>query len=374
MGDDARNDRAEHVAAVRRFNRYYTRQVGALNERLLASRFSLAEVRVLYELAHREAPTAALIARELALDAGYLSRILKDFGSRGLVRRTPSTVDGRETALALTEKGRTTFARLNHLASEEIDTMLGALLPADRARLVSAMETIRGLLDTTSLPSSAPYLLRPPQPGDLGWVVHRHGALYAAEYGWDERFEALVAGIIARLVERFDPARERCWIAERHGEIVGAVFVVKHSATVAQLRLLYVEPSARGLGIGKRLVEECVRFARRTQYRKMILWTQSTLTAARHIYERVGFRLVRTEEHESFGHPLVAEIWELDLRRAFSKDEGRAHMPNAAEAGGVTAKGADTVRRRSDRANGKERGLEGAGKQKERRSKRTRRR
>ena len=302
----------EHVSAVREFNRFYTRQVGALNERLLASRFSLAEVRVLYELAHRDEPSAAVLGKELALDAGYLSRILAGFVRRGLVRRVASRADGRESLVRLTPKGRATFASLDRLASAEIETLLAPLGPADRRRLVAAMQTIRTLLDARHA-DGASFLLRPPQPGDFGWVVHRHGVLYAEEYGWDERFEALVAGIVAEFVQKHDPARERCWIAERDGEIVGSVFVVEKSATTAQLRLLYVEPSARGMGIGRRLVDECIRFAARSRYRKMILWTQSTLTAARHIYADAGFTLMRSEPHESFGFPLTAEIWELKL-------------------------------------------------------------
>jgi DNA-binding MarR family transcriptional regulator/ribosomal protein S18 acetylase RimI-like enzyme len=301
------------VAAVRAFNRFYTRQVGALNERLLASRFSLAEVRVLYELAHREALTAAMLGKDLGLDAGYLSRLLASFVQRGLVRRASSQADARQRVLGLTEKGRTTFSRLDRLASAEIDGVLAPLGVSDRRRLLAAMETIRTLLDPRAAADGAQFLLRPPQPGDYGWVVHRHGALYAEEYGWDERFEALVAEVVAAFVQKHDPKRERCWIAERRGEVVGSVFVVKKSETVAQLRLLYVEPSARGLGIGRRLVDECLRFARRTRYRKMTLWTQSTLTAARRIYAAAGFTLVRAEPHESFGYPLTAEIWETKL-------------------------------------------------------------
>ena len=302
----------EAVAAVREFNRFYTRQVGALNDRLLASRFSLTEVRVLYELAHREAPTAAALGKELALDPGYLSRLLAGFARRGLVRSAPSPADGRERVLRLTEKGSASFAKLDRLASAEIDAMLAALADAERRRLLGAMQTIQALLDPRRA-AGASYVLRPPQPGDFGWVVHRHGALYAEEYGWDERFEALVAGIVAEFVQQHDPKRERCWIAERRGEIVGSVFAVKKSETIAQLRLLYVEPSARGLGIGRRLVDECIRFARRARYRKMILWTQSNLTAARHIYAAAGFTLLRAEPHESFGFPLTAEIWEIKL-------------------------------------------------------------
>jgi len=305
--------RDAHTAAVRRFNRFYTRQIGALNERLLASRFSLTEVRVLYELAHRERTTATVLGKELALDAGYLSRLLRSFNRRGLVRRDASAADGRQSLLSLTKKGRQTFARLDRDASDEIDTLIGGLESGEQRRLVEAMQTIHGLLDRGAETERVPYVLRPPRPGDLGWIVHRHGALYAQEYGWDERFEALVAKIVAEFVQRFDAKRERCWIAERNGEIVGSVFVVRKSATIAKLRLLYVEPSARGLGIGKRLVDECIQFARQARYRTLALWTQSNLTAARHIYQRAGFTLVAEEPHCSFGYDLIAETWSTSL-------------------------------------------------------------
>ena len=313
MADARQQESRDDVAAVRRFNRFYTRQVGALDERLLASQFSLTEVRVLYELAHRDGVTASVLGKELAIDAGYLSRIVRRFARRGLVRRVPSRADGRQSILGLTAKGREVFAGLDAMASEEIDVMLAPLPPADRRRLVSSMQRIQRALEPGDAADREPYVLRPPQPGDLGWVIHRHGVLYADEYGWDERFEALVAGVIADYVKNHDPARERCWIAERDGEIVGSVFVVKKSATIAQLRLLYVEPMARGLGIGKRLVDECIRFAKRTRYRTLMLWTQRSLLAARHIYAAAGFTLVQEEQHESFGHSLVAEVWQLEL-------------------------------------------------------------
>jgi DNA-binding MarR family transcriptional regulator/GNAT superfamily N-acetyltransferase len=300
------------VAAVRRFNRFYTKQIGLLHEGYLESPFSLTEVRVLYELAHREKPTATELGTELGLDAGYLSRVLRGFERRGLIHRQRSASDGRRTLLALTVKGRKAFAPLQARSHGEIGAMLRKRSTAEQQRMVEAMQTIENLLGAQPEPK-APYLLRPHHPGDMGWVVHRHGALYAQEYGWDERFEALVASIVAKFIERYDPRKERAWIAEKDGEIVGSVFLVKASTTVAQLRLLLVEPKARGLGIGARLVDECVRFARHAGYRKITLWTNSVLRAARRIYQAAGFRLVGKERHRSFGQDLVGETWELPL-------------------------------------------------------------
>jgi DNA-binding MarR family transcriptional regulator/GNAT superfamily N-acetyltransferase len=308
----AETDMGKRVDAVRRFNRFYTKQIGVLHEGLLGSPFSLTEVRVLYELAHRKKPTATELGRELGLDPGYLSRILRGFKKRGLVDRALSETDRRQTHLSLTARGRKTFAPLNARSGDEVAGILSKLSAVDQSRLIKAMHTIEGLLGERPEPK-VPYLLRPHQPGDMGWVVHRHGALYAQEYGWDEQFEALVAEIVAKFIKEFDPKRERCWIGEREGEIVGSVFLVKKSAKVAKLRLMYVEPKARGLGIGSRLVEECVRFARQVGYRKITLWTNSVLVAARHIYQKAGFRLVREEPHHSFGHDLVGETWELEL-------------------------------------------------------------
>ena len=302
----------QRVSAVRRFNRFYTRKIGLLQQGYLSSPFSLAEVRVLYELAHQDKLTASGLGRELGLDPGYLSRFLQGFAKRGLIARTRSKTDGRQSLLALTRRGQEAFAPLQARSRDEIGAMLAGLSAADRDRIVEAMHTIEGLLGARPEPK-APYMLRPHRPGDMGWVIHRHGVLYAQEYGFDERFEALVAEIVARFVQRYDPKRERCWIAEKDGEIVGSVFLVAHSKTVAQLRLLLVEPRARGLGIGARLVAECVRFARQAGYRKVTLWTNSVLVAARRIYEAAGFRLVHREPHESFGHDLVGEIWELRL-------------------------------------------------------------
>jgi DNA-binding MarR family transcriptional regulator/GNAT superfamily N-acetyltransferase len=308
------------IHSVRRFNRFYTKQIGVLNEGLLESPFSLAEVRLLYEVAHREQSTAGLLARELALDDGYLSRMLRGLQGRGLIARTPAPGDRRQRLLALTPKGRNVFASLNARSDEQVALMLRALSPAEQERLVHAMASIERLLrrDGSTQPAVAPYLLRPHRPGDMGWVVYRHGVLYSQEYGWDERFEALVAGIVAQFVQHFDSRRERCWIAEKDGENVGSVFLVKHTTTVAKLRLLLVEPSARGMGIGHRLVDECVRFARMAGYHRITLWTNSVLHAARRIYEQAGFVLTKEEPHQSFGENLVGQTWELALRPASS--------------------------------------------------------
>jgi len=308
----AESDFDQRVAAVRRFNRFYTRQIGLLQESYLKSQFSLSQVRALYELAHRERPTATELGRELGLDPGYLSRILRLFERRGFLKRTPSKADGRQSHLFLTARGQAAFAPLNTRSREEIGSMLRALRARDQIRLVECMHTIEGVLGAQP-EKKVPYLLRPHRPGDMGWVVSRHGALYAQEYGWDETFEALVAGIVKKFIEHYDPRKERCWIAEKDGEPVGSVFVVKQSATVAKLRLMLVEPKARGLGIGARLVDECVRFAGQTGYGKITLWTNSVLRAARRLYKEAGFRLVRQERHRSFGHDLVGETWDLKL-------------------------------------------------------------
>jgi DNA-binding MarR family transcriptional regulator/N-acetylglutamate synthase-like GNAT family acetyltransferase len=300
------------VEAVRRFNRFYTKRIGVLREGLLQSAFSLTEARVLFELAHADSPTATALSRELELDPGYLSRILERFRKSGLLSRSPSTTDRRRSLLALTRKGREAFALLDVRSRDEIRAMVGGLTAADQDRLVEAMRAIESLLGGGP-DRSAPYLLRPHRPGDMGWVVHRHGVLYAHEYGWDESFEALVAEIVARFIRRFDPKAERCWIAEREGRNVGCVFLVRHSKRTGQLRLLLVEPEARGLGIGRRLVEECTAFARQVGYSRIILWTQSLLHPARKIYAAAGYRLVREEPHRSFGQDLVGETWELML-------------------------------------------------------------
>jgi len=303
---------AARVDAVRAFNRFYTRLIGLLPQGYLDSAFSLTEVRVLYELAHREQSTAGELARELDLDPGYLSRILRHFERDGLIERARSRADGRQTLLRLSERGQAAFAPLDAAARDQIGGLLGRLPGPEQARVVAAMATIEGLLGRRAEPR-VPYLLRPHHPGDMGWVVMRHGALYAREYGYDAQFEALVAEIVAKFLQHFDPRREACWIAEREGENVGSIFLVRDSDEVAKLRLFLVEPSARGLGIGSRLVEECVRFARSAGYRTIRLWTQSELLAARRIYARAGFTCVAEEPHHSFGHDLVAETWELGL-------------------------------------------------------------
>ena len=297
------------VGVVRRFNRFWTRQIGVLREGYLESRFSLTEVRVLFELAHREETTASELGGELGLDAGYLSRLLGGFEKDGLIHKRPSEADGRRSLLRLTEKGLETFVPLDARSRRDIGAMLGSLTVAEQERLVGAMRTIEGLLSE----EEGSYLLRPHESGDMGWVVHSHGVLYAEEYGWDERFEALVAEIVAKFIREYDPKLERCWMAERDGENVGCVFLVKQSEEIARLRLLLVEPQARGLGIGSRLVEECIRFARRAGYRKITLWTNDVLYGARRIYQGVGFRLVHEEPHHSFGHDLVGQTWELEL-------------------------------------------------------------
>ena len=302
----------DRVAAVRRFNRFYTQKIGLLDEGHLASPFSLTEARVLYELAHREGLTATALGRDLKLDPGYLSRLLGSFEKRRLITRSKSADDGRRAHLTLTREGRAAFAPLNSRARDDIGAMLDRLPVADQARVIDAMRTIETALGAQP-ETTVPYVLRQHQPGDMGWVVHRHGVLYAKEYGWNEEFEALVASVVARFIERFDPKFERCWIAEKDGEPVGSVFIVRHSKTVAQLRLLLVEPKARGLGIGARLVAECIRFSRDAGYRKVTLWTNSVLLAARRIYAAAGFRLVDEEKHRSFGHDLVGETWDLTL-------------------------------------------------------------
>ena len=310
------------VDAVRRFNRFYTQRIGMLRQGLYDSPWSLAQVRVLYELAHATGSvTATDLARSLGLDAGYLSRILRGFVDKGYLKKSPAAGDARRFQLALTTAGRKAFAPLDRASHDEVAALLAPMADAAQAWLVGAMRTVETLLGDR--PADAPsFLLRPHRPGDIGWVVSCHGRLYAQEYGWDETFEALVAEIAARFVRRYNPKRERCWIAERDGQNVGSVFVVEKSPTVAQLRLLIVDPSARGAGIGRRLVAECIAFARRSGYRRLMLWTNGGLDAARHLYEDAGFRLTREERHHSFGKDLVGQTFILDLR-ATDGDAGR---------------------------------------------------
>jgi DNA-binding MarR family transcriptional regulator/N-acetylglutamate synthase-like GNAT family acetyltransferase len=320
----------QRIAAVRAFNRFYTQRIGVLSDHLLGSPFALTGVRVLYELAHwppGEPPTAGVLAARLALDEGYLSRILRDFGQRGLVRKHELPGDGRRKALALSPRGTHFFSGLEARSRAQMAAMLSVLPASAQGRLVGAMQAITELLDGREGATTSDYVLRPPQPGDLGWVIHRHGTLYAQEYGYDERFEALVAEIAAHFVRRYDARRERCWIAERDGRIVGSVFLVRKSATVAKLRLLLVEPQARGLGIGRRLIDECVRFARASGYRKITLWTQNDLHAARHLYALAGFRRMGAQAHDSFGKKLVAETWELALPPANGAKASRRSRP-----------------------------------------------
>ncbi|HET9425173.1 MAG TPA: bifunctional helix-turn-helix transcriptional regulator/GNAT family N-acetyltransferase [Gemmatimonadaceae bacterium] len=298
------------VAAVRRFNRFFTRRIGALDEGHLGSRFSLTEVRVLYEIAHGGETTAAGLVRRLGVDEGYVSRMLQRFGRLGLVRRTPSRTDRRVASLSLTPRGAAAFRPLDSRADQAIRELLSPLDPAAQATVVTAMGRIERAFGVRQ---ESPVRLRTHRPGDIGWIVHRHGALYAAEYGYDERFEAIVAKVAGDFLEHFDPKHERCWLAERDGEILGSIMLVKKSASVAKLRLLYLEPDARGLGLGRRLVDECIAFARAAGYRKITLWTQSSLAAARHIYKATGFRLVSSKSHADFGPREKAETWELRL-------------------------------------------------------------
>ncbi len=306
------NHIGQNVEAVRRFSRFYTKQIGLLQERILRSPFSLAEARVIYELAHHQQTTATELSSELGLDAGYLSRILRDFNKRGLIDKGRSEADGRKKFLRLSENGQAAFARINSRSRREIEATLKKLSPADQARLVLAMQTTEALLGARP-EHRVSYILRTHQPGDMGWVVHRHGILYAEEYAWDEHFEALTAEIVTNFIRNYDPKRERCWIAERDGDNVGSIFLVRQSDSTAKLRLLLVEPNARGLGIGSRLVSECIKFAQQAGYSKITLWTNSILTAARHIYQKAGFRLVHEQPHQSFGHDLIAETWDLEL-------------------------------------------------------------
>jgi DNA-binding MarR family transcriptional regulator/GNAT superfamily N-acetyltransferase len=301
------------IARIRRFNRFYTRQVGALDEGHLHSPFSLAEARLIYEIANTESPTAAALGRELRMDAGYLSRLLRGLERQGLLQRSRSADDRRRSILRLTAKGRATFAELDARARQQVAAFLSPLTDAEQRRLVDSMRTIDSLLGARTDQSS--YRLRPPRVGEIGWIVHRQAVLYAEEYGWNQEYEALISRIAGEFLERFDPERERCWIAERDGEIVGSVFVVQHPERegVAKLRLLYVEPSARGLGIGRQLVAECTRFAREVGYHTLTLWTNSVLISARRIYEAEGYHLVREEQHHSFGKDLVGQTWDLAL-------------------------------------------------------------
>ena len=333
-----RSSSDDAIQAVRGFNRFYTRQIGILDEYLLKSQLSLTEVRVLYELAQRDKVTAIELRAELGLDRGYLSRILQGFRKLGWITTTPSRADRRRVLLSLTRKGRKVFLPLDRRSNEEVRAMLEQLSDSEQQRLLEAMHEIQetlghhsrgelspaaraGVVPRTQRESvagrsgdEASYILRAPRPGDMEWVVERHGELYGQEYHYDERFEALVAEIVAEFVENFDGKHERCWVAEKNGQRMGTIFLVKQSTTVAKLRLLLVEPGVRGLGIGRRLVSECIEFARHAGYKKIVLWTQSELHAARHLYEQSGFQRIAQKPHQSWGrNDLVAETWELRL-------------------------------------------------------------
>lgn len=302
------------IEAVRRFSRFYTRRIGLLHEGLLDSPFSLTEGRIIYELAHHERTTATHLGEELGLDGGYLSRIIRGLQRRGVLEKRVSEEDRRQQFITLTERGHAAFAQLNAASRSDIGAMLDALPVGEQDRLVHAMETVQHVLGATP-EHRVPYILRPHQSGDMGWVVQRQALLYVREYGWNEEFEALCAEIVAHFIRHFDARSERCWIAEKEGENVGSVFLVRHPERegVARLRLLFVEGHARGLGIGRRLVHECTRFARHAGYHTITLWTNSVLHAARAIYEKEGYVLVEEEAHHSFGHDLVGQHWELAL-------------------------------------------------------------
>ena len=305
-------DLDHEISAVRAFNRFYTRKLGVLDQQLLKTPFSLSEARVLYELAHRQDPAAKEIGLELGLDPGYLSRIVQKFDDEGLITRKPLASDRRQTRLGLTARGRQAFARLEQTSQDEVAAMLGKLDARERSAVVRAMTSIEHALEPPAQPRAG-FLLRSHRPGDIGWVTSRHGAVYAQEYGWDISFEALVAEICAQFIRSYEPAREHCWIAEVGGEPAGSIFLVKASDDVAKLRLLLVEKKARGLGVGRALTEQCIRFARQAGYSSITLWTQSILVAARGIYQRAGFVRVNEEPHHSFGVDLVGETWEMKL-------------------------------------------------------------
>jgi DNA-binding MarR family transcriptional regulator/ribosomal protein S18 acetylase RimI-like enzyme len=302
----------EHISAVRYFNRFFTRQIGVLREGLLHSPYSLSEARIIFELGNRRNLTASDLCNELGLDAGYLSRILNKLEQQNLIEKTRSDNDGRQRLLSLTAEGQDAFALLDSRSNDEISEMLSELNESDRVRLIEAMHTIEGILDH-SLKYAEPFYLRHHEAGDMGWVIHEHGILYNREYGWDEKFEALVAQICVDFINNYDPQKERCWIAEMQGERVGSIFCVRAGDEVAKLRLLLVAPKARKLGLGTRLVTECIRFAKRSGYKKLTLWTNDVLVDARRIYQKKSFKLVAEEPHHSFGHDLVGQNWDLIL-------------------------------------------------------------
>jgi DNA-binding MarR family transcriptional regulator/predicted N-acetyltransferase YhbS len=304
--------KADPVAAVRAFNRFYTGRIGVLGDGFLRTQHSLTEARVLYELGDREVVEVADLRRDLEIDAGYLSRLLSRLEEQGLVTRERSQDDGRRQRVRLTDDGAAAFAELDRRSAAEIGELLDGLGDERRQRLVAAMQAIAGLLDDDPRADGA-LVLRAPNPGDYGWIVHRHGVQYAEEYGWDETFEALVARIVADYAEHHEPRREAAWIAEVDGEPVGCVLCVRKDDATAQLRLLLVDPRARGHGIGGRLIDECLRFARRAGYEQIVLWTNDVLHDARRLYERAGFELVESGAHHAFGHDLVEQTWSQRL-------------------------------------------------------------
>ena len=303
----------QRIAAVRRFNRFYTRQIGVLRKTYLDTPYSLGEMRVLYELAHNDGATASDIGRALDLDAGYLSRVLRNFAKRGLIARKASAEDARQSHLTLTARGRKTYAPAEQRSQGDVGAMLGKLKPAGQARLVAAMTEIEHLLGGDAPAAKPTYVLRQPKPGDFGWIVSRHGELYAQEYGWTDPFEGLCAQIVADFVNKFDAKKERAWIAEINGENVGSIMLAKDSDDVARIRLLLVDPKARGFGLGAKLTDGCIEFARAAGYKKITLWTHRNLAAARHIYAKAGFKLMRSEKHKSWGKPVISEHWDLEL-------------------------------------------------------------
>lgn len=300
-------DRAD---IVRQFNRFYTHQIGVLQEHLLQSEYSLTELRILYELASQGDLTSTDLRQMLGLDAGYMSRLISGFDKKGLIQKVPSATDARASQLHITDLGREILAPLEQASRQEVITLLERLSEPQQLQLIASMKQIQTLLEGGQ---SMTYLLRDPQPGDMGLVVHQQTAIYSREYGWNSEFEALVSEVVAKYLREFDPTVERCWIAEKDGKVVGSVFVIRHDQTTAKLRMLYVDASARGLGIGNRLVEECLRFARDVGYKKMILWTTSNLVDARRLYQRAGFELVEEEPIHSFGKDLVSQTWAIEL-------------------------------------------------------------
>lgn len=299
------------IDEIRSFNRFHTQLIGVLDEGLLNSDFPLVQVRILYELTHNNNVAASDLVESLSVDRGYLSRMLFTLQRRGLLNKTPDPKNKKRLVLSLSSEGEKIFSELNIASAIEVEKLITPLSQNERSELVRSMQKIRRLLSPSH--SDKKYRLRNPQPGDMGWIAHRNGLLYWNEYKWDWRFEALVCKIVGEFVQNFQPESERCWIAEMNGEIVGSVFITRHDEKTAKLRLLYVEATARGLGIGKNLVDECIKFSRQKGYKRLVLWTNSVLESARKIYQDAGFKLIEEESHHSFGHDLVGQTWALDL-------------------------------------------------------------